>query len=105
MVDDCRAEQKALREVFPEVNVLLCTFHVLQSVKRWLNNTSHKIEKEQKTVLQKLFSLLLYANTEKELHIRLNLLKSLCAFDLRLNVNNQSIGQLIELIAISSKNV
>ena len=36
MTDDCIAERKALRTVYPTSKLLLCQFHVLKAVNEWL---------------------------------------------------------------------
>ncbi|KAK1894769.1 Transposase [Dissostichus eleginoides] len=36
ITDDCRAERGALRKAFPKATLLLCSFHLLQAVWRWL---------------------------------------------------------------------
>ena len=46
MTDDCQAERNALSAVWPEARLLLCTFHVLQAVWRWLHNGKHGIDKQ-----------------------------------------------------------
>ncbi|KAK5913378.1 hypothetical protein CgunFtcFv8_007916 [Champsocephalus gunnari] len=36
ITDDCRAERGALGKAFPKATLLLCSFHLLQAVWRWL---------------------------------------------------------------------
>ncbi|XP_010765429.1 uncharacterized protein [Notothenia coriiceps] len=36
ITDDCRAEREALGKAFPKATLLLCSFHLLQAVWRWL---------------------------------------------------------------------
>jgi len=43
MTDDCLAERNALKQVFPGSMTLLCQFHVLWAVWRWLSNNSSGI--------------------------------------------------------------
>ena len=45
MTDDCTAERNVLRATFPEALLLLCIFHVLQAVWRWILDSNHKIQK------------------------------------------------------------
>ncbi|XP_041468587.1 uncharacterized protein LOC121418660 isoform X2 [Lytechinus variegatus] len=45
ITDDCLAERKALSSVYPDASLLLCTFHILQAVWRWLWDGKHNIEK------------------------------------------------------------
>lgn len=43
MTDDSRSERAALSAIWPEARLLLCTFHVLQAVWRWLLDAKHGI--------------------------------------------------------------
>ena len=36
MIDNCSELREALSEVFPTSNLLLCSFHILQQVWRWI---------------------------------------------------------------------
>ena len=40
MTDDSASERGALRSVFPECRLLLCTFHVTKAVGDWLGRQS-----------------------------------------------------------------
>lgn len=41
MTDDCKALRQALQDVYPHITGLLCVFHVLQAMWRWLWSTHH----------------------------------------------------------------
>lgn len=55
IIDDSEAERQALRAIWPESSILLCRFHVLQSVWRWLWDSKHDIRNEDRKLLFKLF--------------------------------------------------
>lgn len=46
VTDDSEAEQEALRKVFPLSKRLLCVFHILQALWRWLTDRDHHISQE-----------------------------------------------------------
>ena len=43
MTNNCSELRKILSEVFPTSNLLLCSFHILQQVWRWLFDKKHGI--------------------------------------------------------------
>lgn len=61
MTDDSVAEINALHTVFPKSTTLLCTFHVMQAVWRWLWDQSHEIKKADRRSLMQQFRDILYA--------------------------------------------
>ena len=63
MTDDADAEINALHKVWPEARLLLCVWHVLNAVWRWLWEGVHKINKADRPYLLKKFRSLLYAKT------------------------------------------
>ena len=44
MTDDSDSERRALGRVWPDARCLLCVFHLLRAVWRWLFNRKHGIE-------------------------------------------------------------
>lgn len=66
MTDDSIAERKALKACFPKSTLLLCTFHILQAVWRWLWNNSHQIHNNDRKHLINLFRKVMYATNEDE---------------------------------------
>lgn len=76
MTDDCLAERNTLSSIFPSALLLLCIFHVLQAVWRWLLDSNHKIAKVDKPVLYDLFKNILNAETEEDLHKNFEAFKS-----------------------------
>nr|XP_054753693.1 uncharacterized protein LOC129259425 [Lytechinus pictus] len=51
ITDDCSSERKAIHAVFPKSTLLLCTFHLLQAVWRWLWDSKHGISKDHRQSL------------------------------------------------------
>ena len=66
MTDDADAEINALKATWPEAKLLLCVWHVLNAVWRWLWDGNHKIEKNDRPQLLKKFRSILYANSGDE---------------------------------------
>ena len=66
MTDDANAEVNALRHVWPEATFLLCVWHVLTAVWRWLWDAKHQIRKDDRASLFKMFRAVLYAETEDD---------------------------------------
>ena len=66
MTDDADAEINALKTVWPESKLLLCVWHVLNAVWRWLWQGNHQIGKDDRPHLLKKFRSILYAKTEAE---------------------------------------
>lgn len=69
MTDDSRAEKNALKIVFPESTQLLCFFHVLQALWRWLWDSSNKISKEHRPHLIRLVKNMMFAKNEIDFEI------------------------------------
>nr|CAB3263138.1 uncharacterized protein LOC104265534 [Phallusia mammillata] len=66
MTDDCAAETNALHEVWPDSSQLLCIFHVLQAVWRWLFAVKNAIHKDLRPTFMKAFQKILYSQTEED---------------------------------------
>ena len=62
MTDDADAEINALKKVWPESKFLLCVWHVLNAVWRWLWLGDHQIKKDDRPYLLNFFRDILYAN-------------------------------------------
>lgn len=67
MTDDSSAERNALKSVFPHSNLLLCIFHVLKAMWRWLWDSKHDIANQDRKHLMKLFRSIAYADNEENL--------------------------------------
>ncbi|XP_065211061.1 uncharacterized protein LOC135839111 [Planococcus citri] len=68
LTDNSAAERSALRSVFPGAILLLCIFHILQAVWRYLWKAENHVEKSDKNNLFNMFKKLLYSKTEADLN-------------------------------------
>ena len=68
MSDNCDELRLALRERWPSAVLLLCVFHMLQQVWRWLYDRKHGITADDRAPILKAFKSLLYAETEANLN-------------------------------------
>ena len=62
MTDNCEELRKSLHNTWPNATLLLCIFHILQQVWRWLYEKPHGISKEDRVEIMKLFRNLVYAS-------------------------------------------
>jgi len=60
LTDNSDAEINALKTVWPQSRSLLCIFHVLQSVWRWLWDSKNNIKKEDRTPMLNAFRKMIY---------------------------------------------
>lgn len=67
LTDDCAALRMALHGAFPEAVLLLCAFHMLQAMWRWLWDVKHGIAKIDRPHLLYLVKGMLYAKSTDEL--------------------------------------
>ncbi|XP_058628486.1 uncharacterized protein LOC131538589 isoform X2 [Onychostoma macrolepis] len=67
MTDDCKALRQALQNVFPQTTSLLCVFHVLQAMWRWLWDSHHGVPKGDRQWLLDIFKKMVYAMSPEEL--------------------------------------
>eukprot|EP00057_Strongylocentrotus_purpuratus_P017444 XP_011671918.1 PREDICTED: uncharacterized protein LOC105441952 [Strongylocentrotus purpuratus] len=67
MTDDCEAEQQSLKATFPEATCLLCIFHVLQAMWRYLWDAKHTIKREDRPHLLGIVKDVMYTSSEGEL--------------------------------------
>ena len=68
MTDDNSAEQKALQLTFPQSIMVLCSFHVLQALYRWLYTAKNGIAKSHRSHLLNLVRKTLNAHFLEEQH-------------------------------------
>lgn len=73
MTDDCEAEQIAIRSVWQNSKCLLCIFHVLQAVHRWLVAAKNGIPKDSAMEFFQQFRSIMYAATTTECEQKYNL--------------------------------
>ena len=62
ITDNCDELRRSIKKVRPKATFLLCNFHILQQVWRWLYGKEQGISKDDKVVIMKLFRAVLYAN-------------------------------------------
>ena len=63
ITDDATATIKALENVWPSAIHILCQWHCLQAVWRYLGNGRNQIKKEDKPILMRLFRKMVYAES------------------------------------------
>ena len=79
MTDDCDALRSSLQMVFPQSTLLLCTFHVLQAVWRWLWDSKHAVNKEVRPHYFFLVKAMLFAQSEADIEMRFQSFLDECA--------------------------
>ncbi|XDV26187.1 hypothetical protein PO909_029958 [Leuciscus waleckii] len=67
MTDDCKALRQALQNVFPQTTSLLCVFHVLQAMWRWLWDSHHGVPKGDRQWLLDILKKMVYDMSPEEL--------------------------------------
>ena len=65
LTDNCLEERNALKSVWPTATHLLCIFHVLQQVWRWIIEKDHLVNQHDRPEVFSLFKKSLYATTEQ----------------------------------------
>ena len=65
MTDNCNEERNALTATWPMCILLLCVFHVLQQLWKWLYEKNHNIAQPDRPYILGLFKKALYSQTEK----------------------------------------
>lgn len=63
LTDNCKEERKALNTVWPSSTLLLCIFHILQQLWRWLHDKSHSISQADRPYILSLFKQALYSES------------------------------------------
>ncbi|KAE8737962.1 hypothetical protein FOCC_FOCC016571 [Frankliniella occidentalis] len=76
MTDDCKSERNTLNYVFPHAILLLCIFHVLQAVWRWLLDSNHGVCKTDKPILYHMFKDVLNSETKEKCQENYEILKN-----------------------------
>lgn len=67
MTDDCQALRQALSESYPHTHPILCVFHILQAMWRWLWDAHNAVPKSDRQTLLQLFKAMVYARNPGEL--------------------------------------
>jgi hypothetical protein len=70
MTDDSAVERRAVKELWPQCSLLLCSFHVVQAYWRWLTNAANQINSDERQFQFYVFQQLMYAKTVSELNSR-----------------------------------
>lgn len=69
ITDNCAAEKNALELCFPKIRLLLCIFHVLQAIWRYLWKSEHGVEKNHRNTIFQAFKRALYAEKETDFNL------------------------------------
>ena len=72
MTDNCSELRDALHIVWPEAILLLCLFHILQQVWRWLCDSKNSIKHEDRQTLMHSFKTLAYEPCSDEFETKIN---------------------------------
>lgn len=80
MTDDSSAERNALKNIYPQATLLLCTFHICQAVWRWLWDSKNQINKDKRRKLMTDFRYIIFAQTEEECEEYYHTLISSCEY-------------------------
>ncbi|CAG8851158.1 24566_t:CDS:1, partial [Gigaspora margarita] len=67
MTDDCKAERTALHNIWNGTTLLLCVFHFLQAAWKWLWDSKHGINKDDRVALIEYLKKIVFARTETRL--------------------------------------
>ena len=66
LTDDAEHEVKSLAAAWPSSKHLLCTWHLLNAVWRFLYNAKNKVQKQDRPILLRLFRRVVYAENDKD---------------------------------------
>ncbi|XP_066923705.1 uncharacterized protein [Clytia hemisphaerica] len=61
MTDNCGELRNSLHKIWPDSTLLLCIFHILQQVWRWLYDKNHGVSQNDRVEIMKLFKNVIYA--------------------------------------------
>ncbi|CAG8673336.1 19484_t:CDS:2 [Gigaspora margarita] len=64
ITDDCKAEKIALQNTWKNATLLLCVFHFLQAMWRWLWDGNHNIHKNDHAILIELIKKIVFSRSE-----------------------------------------
>ena len=63
IADNCEEERDALKYTWPSVTALLCIFHMLQQIWRWLTDKNHGVRLGDR--IHSIFIEALFANSQE----------------------------------------
>ena len=66
MTDNCEELRNSLHRIWPDSCLLLCIFHILQQVWRWLHDKNHGLSPNDRVEIMKMFRRIVYAQTIAE---------------------------------------
>ena len=64
MTDNCSELRDALQIVWPNTRLLLCIFHILQQIWRWLHDRNNGVSSDDRPILLQLMKSVLYSRNE-----------------------------------------
>ena len=67
MTDNCSELREALSKSWPNSKLLICVFHLMQQVWRWLFERKHNISPADRTGILLLFKTVVYASSYEEM--------------------------------------
>ena len=70
MTDNCSELRDALNTVWPNFNTLLCRFHIMQQVWKWLCEKKNNISANDRTSIILIFKQLVYEVSEDEFQVQ-----------------------------------
>ncbi|XP_071500591.1 uncharacterized protein [Diadema antillarum] len=70
MTDDFKALRQGLHAVYPQSSLILCVFHLMQALRRWLWDAHNQIRKQDRPYLLDILKRLIYADSSLELETR-----------------------------------
>jgi len=65
MTDNCEELRNSLKRAWPDSILLLCVFHILQQVWRWLFEKEHAVNKYDRVEIMKSFRRLVYSKSKE----------------------------------------
>lgn len=95
MTDNCHELRQVLREKWINTVLLLCVFHILQQVWRWIYEKSHGIKPTDRVELMSFFKSLLYSKDEETLEEKILLIEENTTIQVMIFV--KYVGLLIDL--------
>ena len=81
MTDNCEELRNSLKRAWPNSTLLLCIFHILQQVWRWLFEKEHGVSKYDRVEIMKSFRKLVYSTSKEEFEENYEELVHLDAFE------------------------
>lgn len=77
LTNDSQSEQNAIRRCFPNSKTLLCEFHVLQAVWRWLVKAKNGVPQQKQFDFFQCFKRIMFAQTKNEAWLNYEIAKAI----------------------------